>query len=132
MKDNKSRSPSLLESESRGGDTASSGFDFQSALLAVKIPSWLSYQGFTAFIQESISDIEAKFFVPGQGMIIEAIEAKNRRITPSLFWQEIERFQNMDQGSPGTYRWFTLSCIELSDELKPLVNSLRRIKEENP
>jgi hypothetical protein len=96
MKDNNSLSPSLLEPESRGGDTAGSGFDFQSNLILVKIPYWLSYHGFTAFIQESISDIETKFFVPSQGMIIEAIEAKNRRITPNLFWQEIERFQNMD------------------------------------
>ncbi|HDR7766558.1 CD-NTase-associated endodeoxyribonuclease Cap4 [Bacillus paranthracis] len=121
--------PSLLEPESTGGDIAGGGFDFQRNLILNKIPYWLSFDGFTSLIWESIGDIEAKFFVPGKGMTIEAIEAKNHNMTPAKFWGEIERFQTMDKGSPGTYRWFTLSCTGVSDSIKPLINGLRRLRD---
>ncbi|MEM5604220.1 hypothetical protein AAHB51_05460 [Bacillus cereus] len=62
-------------------------------------------------------------------MIIEAIEAKNHNMTPAKFWEEIERFKTMDKGSPGTYRWFTLSCTGVSDTIKPLINGLRRLRD---
>lgn len=53
--------PSLLESESTGGDIAGGGFDFQRNLILNKIPYWLSFEGFTSLIWESIGDIEVKF-----------------------------------------------------------------------
>lgn len=123
------QTPSLLEPESIGGDIASTGMDFQAYLLLCKIPYWLSYEGFTSCIWESIGDIEAKFFDPEYGEIIEVIEAKNHTITPTEFWGEIERFRRIDEGSPGTFRYFTLSCTGLSKELQPLVNGLRRLRD---
>lgn len=123
------KTPSLLEPESTGGDVASTGMDFQAYLLLCKIPYWLSYEGFTSCIWESIADIEAKFYDPTYGEVREAIEAKNHSITPTEFWEEIERFRGMDKGSPGTFRWFTLSCTGLSKELHPLMNGLRRIRD---
>lgn len=132
MSDKTKLTPSLLERESTGGDIASTGLDFQAYLILSKIPYWLSFEGFSSVIWEGIGDIEAKFFAPGKGQVIEAVEAKDYDLTPSTFWTEIERFQRMDKGSPGTYRWFTLSCTGLSDTLKPLVNGLRRIRDPYP
>lgn len=130
--ENGKQSPSLLEKESTGGDIASSGFDFQAYLILCKLPHWLSFEGFSSVIWESVGDIEAKFFDPQKGEVIEAIEAKDHRITPREFWEEIDRFKNMDEGSPGTYRWFTLSCTGLSETLHPLINGLRRLRDPYP
>src|SRR5699024_3425600 len=130
--ENGKQSPSLLEKESTGGDIASSGFDFQAYLILCKLPHWLSFEGFSSVIWESVGDIEAKFFDTQKGEVIEAIEAKDHRITPRQFWDEIDRFKNMDEGSPGTYRWFTLSCTGLSETLHPLINGLRRLRDPYP
>ena len=123
------QTPSLLESESIGGDIASTGMDFQAFLILCKIPYWLSYEGFTSCIWESIGDIEAKFFDPKCGEFIELIEAKNHSVTPTEFWEVIERFRRIDEGSPGTYHSFTLACTGLSKELQPVVNGLRRLRD---
>jgi len=120
--------PSLLEPESQGGDTAEGGFTFQENVLLSKIPLWLSYESFTMLIREAIGDIEAKFFTPNHGFQIELIECKNYQLTPSVFWAEINRFIEIDKGSPGTYRWFTLASAGLSEALKPLVNGIRRLR----
>lgn len=132
MSDKDKQSPSLLEAESKGGDTATKGLDFQANLILCKIPYLLSYEGFSSIIWESIGDIEAKFYVPGIGQIIEVIEAKDHQVTPSEFWEEIERFQRMDEGSPGTYNRFILSCPGLSKALQPLVNGLKRLRDPYP
>lgn len=132
MSEKNKRTPSLLEAESTGGDIAATGLDFQAYLILCKIPYWLSYEGFASVIWEGIGDIEAKFYDPGKGQVVEAIEAKNHNLTPARFWEEIERFKRMDEGSPGTYRWFTLSCTGLSDALHPLVNGLRRLRDPYP
>jgi len=49
-------------------------------------------------------------------------------LTPSEFWNEIGRFQEINNASPGTYAWFTLVSTGLSGELMPLVNGLRRVR----
>lgn len=120
---------SVLHPESRGGDIAQGGFLFQEQVVLAHIPRWLSRDGFTAMTQESIGDAEAKFFVPGRGFHIEALEVKDHSVTPSEFWGEVQRFQDMDAGSPGTYAQFTISCAGLSPGLKPLVNGLRRMRD---
>jgi hypothetical protein len=132
MTENNIPKPSLLEPESIGGDIAEGGFEFQRNIILNKIPHWLSYEGFSSLIWEAMGDIEAQFFIPGVGMVIEAIEAKNHSVTPSEFWSEIERFKTMDKGSPGTYRWFTLSCTGVSSTINPLINGLKRIRNPYP
>lgn len=125
----KNQSPSLLEPESTGGYNATTGMDFQASLILCMIPYWISNEGFSACIWESIGDIEARFFDPKLGEVIEAIEAKNHTVSITEFWEEIERFRRMDEGSPGTYRKFTLSCTGIPKKLQPLENALRRVRD---
>ena len=125
----KNSTPSLLELESRGGDTAIGGFSFQDGILLSYIPLWLAQDGFTMMIREAIGDTEAKFFVPAhKGFKVEFIEVKSESLTPSKFWKEIKRFQKVDAGSPGTYRSFTIVSAGLSAKLQPLINGLQRIR----
>ena len=121
-------SASLLARQASGGDVAGSGFTFQDNAILARIPMWLSRDGFTAMIREALGDTEARFFTPGRGDQIELVESKNHRLVPTEFWAEIDRFQELDFGAPGTYGWFTLVCAGLSEELQPLVNGLRRIR----
>jgi len=124
----KQRTPSLLEPESRGGDEGQRGFDFQGNFLVSQIPRWLGRDGFVGLLHESVGDIEVKMYTPGHGETIEMIEAKNYRLTPAVFWAEIERFYTVDQGSPNTFSWFRLVSPDISPELVPLQNGLRRIR----
>ncbi len=119
--------PSLLEPESRGGDTAEGGFSFQDGVVLATIPEWLAHEGFGAFIRESIGDVESRWFEPATGEIVDAIEAKNHRITPAPFWNEIERFQTM--ASSPQYRCFTLACTTVSEEIKAISEAMRRIRD---
>lgn len=41
----------------------------------------------------------------------------------------MERFKEIDEGSPGTFPWFTLVCTELSRELQSLAGTLRRVRD---
>jgi hypothetical protein len=120
--------PSLLEPQSTGGDVAESGFSFQASYVLSCICRWLSRDGFTSLVREAIGDTEANFFVPGRGFERELVEVKNYPLTPLTFWNELQRFQQLDSGSPGTYRMFTLASPGLSKELQPLTNGLRRIR----
>jgi len=121
--------PSLLEPQSSGGETAQKGFVFQDGVLLSQIPKWLAHEGFTGLTRESIGDSEVKFFVPGQGFVIDLWEAKDHNLTPSEFWNEIIRFQAIYKGSPGTYRTFTLASVGLSANIQPIETALRRIRD---
>lgn len=120
--------PSLLEPESRGGENAGRGFDFQDFFLVSQIPYWLQWDGFISLLREGIGDIEVEMYLPGNNESIELIEVKNYRLTLGIFWNEIDRFYAVDQGSPNTFRWFRLVAPEISDEVTPFQNSLRRIR----
>ncbi len=56
------------------------------------------------------------------------VEVKNYPLTPLIFWNELQRFQRLDSGSPGTYCKFILASPGLSKELQSLTNGLRRIR----
>lgn len=120
--------PSLLEPQATGGDVAERGFSFQASYVLTCICRWLSQDGFTSMVREAMGDTEANFFVPGHGYEKELVEVKNYPLTPSVFWNELQRFQQLDSGSPGTYRRFTLASPGLSKELQPLTHGLRRIR----
>ena len=121
--------PSLLERQSRGGDIGEGGINFQADVVLSMIPEWLSIEGFTSMVRESMGDAEAKFFVPGRGYKKEFIEVKDHLIRPAEFWQEIERFKQMEHAVGKEYQWFTLASSGLHQDLQPLVNSLRRIRD---
>ncbi|ETT74125.1 hypothetical protein C173_10006 [Paenibacillus sp. FSL R7-277] len=129
MTDNNRLKPSLLEPQSQGGDTAESGFDFQTNMILCKIPLWLSMEGFDSLIREATADFEAKIFSPSEGIYREAVEAKNHHMAPSEFWAEIDRFMELHEGIPGTYKHFTICCNGISDEIKPLIIGLRRVRD---
>ena len=120
---------SLLAPEATGGDTAEGGATFQEGVLMAKLPAWLARDGFTALIREAMADTEASFYVPGQGLMREAVEAKDHSLTPAPFWEEIDTFRRLDASSSNTFRWFTLACTGLSKELHPIVNGLRRVRD---
>ena len=122
------RRPSLLEPESSGGEVARKGFRFQDEVALSYFPRWLSYEGFTEMASELMGDLEARFFVPGIGFVREFIETKDHLVAPSEFWKEVDRFRELNEGAPGTYRWFTLVSCGLSESLHPLRNSLRRVR----
>ena len=120
---------SLLQRESTGGDIAEGGFSFQDGMLVASIPRFLALDGFTSVNREGVGDIEIKFFTPEFGIQIELFEAKDHRVTPSEFWAEIERFQEIDTSAPGTYRCFTLVCTDLGDAAKTCYNALKRVRD---
>ena len=121
--------PSLLERQSRGGDIAEGGINFQADVVLSMIPRWLRMEGFTSMLREGMLDAEAKFFVPGRGYKREGIEVKNHLISKSEFWNEIEQFEQIERGSGGDYQWFTLASAGLHGDLHPLVNNLRSIRD---
>jgi len=125
--DRERQSPSLIEPQSRGGDTAEGGFAFQDGILLAKIPQWLAHEGFSAFVKEAIGDIESRWFEPNSGNVIDAIEAKNHHVTPRLFWEEVDRFRVMAKSSE--YRNFTIASKTVSAEIKGIKESLRRIRD---
>lgn len=120
--------PSLLERQSTGGDIAESGFSFQASYILTRICAWLAQDSFTAMIREAIGDVEARFYVPGHGYKKELIEVKNHPLTPSLFWSEVERFQQIHQYDPGLYRTFVLASAGASRDLQSLLSALQRIR----
>lgn len=123
-----SKRVTLLEPESRGGEIASSGFEFQDYFLVTKIPQFLSFQGFTALAHESIADLEVKYFMPGAGEKIEAFEVKDHYVPPKEFWDEMERFQRIDSQNSKLYLWFTFISNSISTDIHPLINGLRRLR----
>ena len=123
---------SLISSQATGGDIAEGGFQYQANLITARIPYWLSQDGFTEMIRESLGDVEAKFFVPGRGFCREFVQYKNHRMIPSEFWPEIKHFQKMDQEAPDSYQRFVLACTGISDTLEPMINALRRVRHAYP
>ncbi|MFS0514833.1 SAVED domain-containing protein [Nostoc sp. UIC 10607] len=124
--------PTLLDATATGGDIAEGGFKFQEHLILAQIPNWLACNGFSEIIREALGDAEARFFLPEIGITREFVEYKNHKLTPSEFWPEVEHFQQMDQGHPGTYHRFTLVCSGVSDILKPMLAALRRVRNAFP
>ena len=120
---------SLVSSQATGGDIAEGGFQYQANLITARIPNWLSQDGFTEMIRESLGDVEAKFFVPSSGFRREFVQYKNHSMTPSEFWQAIEHFQKMDLEVPNSYHRFVLACTSVSSALKPMINTLRRVRD---
>jgi hypothetical protein len=126
--DYKPNGPSLTERESSGGDIAKRGFRFQDDIVLSYIPYWLSLEGFSEVVSEAVGDVEAKFFVPGKGFAREFIEVKDKILPPGEFWNEIDRFLQLNDKASGNFRWFTLVSRGLSRELHPLNNTLRRTR----
>lgn len=125
----KRKPSSLLSPQARGGDIAERGFQYQFNSTITLIPNWLAQDGFTEMILEALGDTEAKFFVPGVGLRHEFVECKNYRLKRSEFWKEIEHFWEIDQQDSDCYQQFILVCKSVADELKPITNALKRVRD---
>lgn len=123
------RRVSLLENESRGGDTLEQGTTFQEMVVLSYIPYWLKQEGFDSLIRESIGDTEAKFYRPGFGSLKVFVEAKNHQVTRSKFWQEIDRFVRVDTDAANEYSQFVLASMGLAPNIRPVAESLRRVRD---
>lgn len=123
---------SLLAPQATGGDIAEGGFQYQTNWIIACIPKWLAQDGFTEMIREALGDVEAKFFVPGTGIRREFIEYKNHNLQPSKFWEEVENFWEKDLQVPNSYLRFVLVCTSVSDQLKPVINALHRVRDAFP
>ena len=132
MSEKKSATPSLLSPEATGGDIATTGFGFQDAVMLAKIPSFLAQDGFTQVIREALCDFEASFFSFPSGVRREGFEAKDHRLTAGSFWKEIEALARLDEADPSCYGAFTLVSAGLSEEVGPVVNGLRRVRDPYP
>ena len=122
-------SSSLLSPQSRGGDIAEGGFQYQFDSTIAQIPNWLAQEGFTEMIREALGDAEARFFVPSVGFRYELVEYKNHHLKASKFWEEIEHFQEIDEQVPNTYQQFMLGCKSVAEELVPITNALKRVRD---
>ncbi|MYC78716.1 SAVED domain-containing protein [Candidatus Poribacteria bacterium] len=122
-------SSSLLSPQSRGGDIAEGGFQYQFDSTIAQIPNWLAQDGFTEMIREALGDAEAKFFVPSVGFRYELVEYKNYQLKGSKFWEEIEHFREIDRQDPDSYQQFVLACKSVTDELTPITNALKRVRD---
>lgn len=129
MDSEKKGSPSLLDPEARGGDTAEGGFAFQENMLVARVPAWLRREGFSEMVREAMGDAEAKFFVPGHGEVREFMEYKDHQVAPAEFWKEIGRFQELDGGALGAYQSFVLACAGVSRDVQPVAEVLRRVRD---
>ena len=123
---------SLLAPQATGGDNAEGGFQYQINWTIARIPIWLAQNGFTEMIREALGDVEAKFFNPSGGFQCEFVEYKNHLLTPSEFWKEIENFWEKDQQNPDVYQRFVLACTSVSDNLRRMINALRRVRDAYP
>lgn len=124
--------PTILDRESSGGDSAEGGFIFQKHLTMIRIPQWLACDGFIEMVRESLADTEARFFLPALGIKREFIEFKNHNLVPSEFWPEIQRFQRMDVAHPEGFWRFLIVSPSVSNQLNPMINALRRVRETFP
>ena len=125
----KRKPSSLLSSHARGGDIAERGFQYQFNSTIIQIPNWLAQAGFTEMIREALGDTEAKFFVPGVGIRHEFVECKDYRLKRSEFWEEIEHFWEINQQDPDSHQQFVLVCKSVADELTPITNALKRVRD---
>lgn len=125
------RHGSLLRSEARGGDVAGAGFAFQDAHILEDIPMWLERDGFTAMIREGLGDAEARFFDPAKGERLVLAEMKSERLTPTPFWQEIERFSSLNQATDA-YERFELVAPTYSNGIVALLDRLNRLTRASP
>lgn len=126
MTDNENNS--FLSPQARGGDIAQGGFSFQDNIVLSRIPYWLSDEGFERMSHEAQEDIEAVFFVPGIGSVMEAIQVKDHALTQTEFREAIEQFQRLDAENPSLYRRFVLVSTGAERKVRPAINSLKRVQ----
>ncbi|ENX59210.1 MULTISPECIES: dsDNA nuclease domain-containing protein [Acinetobacter] len=121
-------SASLLEKQSTGGAIARVGFDYQDAFVLKNLPLWLSESAFSHIVSESIGDVEVCYFSPEKNLHRVMYEAKNHSLTPTKFWEEIERFKQAFDIPSSEYIRFGLVCPSYSNTLHPFLAQIERVR----
>ena len=117
---------SLHDDESRGGEYAQRGFQYQDAYVIGSIPRWLAADGFAQVKQEAMGDVETSFFIPGRGITHELAQVKKRSVTFSELKQVIERFVRLDRS--GDFTAFKIVAPSFAEKGQPFINALARMK----
>lgn len=119
---------SLLEKQSTGGAIARVGFDYQDAFVLKNLPLWLSQSAFSHVVSETIGDVEVCYFSPEKELPRVMYEAKNHPLSPTKFWEEIERFKQAFDIPSSEYVRFGLVCPSYSNTLHPFLAQIGRVR----
>ena len=120
------RDASLHDDESRGGEYAQRGFQYQDAYVIGSIPRWLAADGFAQVKQEAMGDVEASFFIPGRGITHELAQVKNKSVSFSELKQVIESFIRLDRS--GEFTAFKIVAPRFEKKAQSFINALARMK----
>lgn len=118
--------PSLHDNESRGGEYAQKGFQYQDAYVIGSIPRWLAADGFAQVKQEAMEDIETSFLIPGRGITHELAQVKNKTVNLTDLKQMIDRFVRLDCG--GEFTAFKIVAPSFAESVQPFKNQLATMK----
>ena len=121
-----STDPSLHDAESRGGEYAQSGFQYQDAYVIGSIPRWLAADGFAQVQQEAMGDVETSFFIPGRGMTYELAQVKNQSVSFSELKRVIKCFVELDRG--GEFTALKIVAPSFAKNVQPIINTLATMK----
>lgn len=121
-------SVNLLEKQSTGGAVARVGFEYQDAFVLKNLPRWLSESAFSHVVSEAIGDVEVCYFSPEKKLIRVMYEAKNHKLTPTDFWNEVNRFKNAFDTSLSEYIRFGLVCPLYTSTLQPFLAQIERVR----
>jgi hypothetical protein len=121
-------SASLLEKQSTGGAIARVGFEYQDAFVLRNLPLWLSQSAFSHIVSEAIGDVEVCYYSSEKSLQRVMYEAKNHPLSPTKFWEEIERFKQAFDIPSGEYTHFGLVCLSYSPKLDPFLAQIKRVR----
>ena len=117
---------SLHDDESRGGEYAQKGFQYQDAYVIGSIPRWLAADGFAQVKQEAMGDVETSFFIPGRGITHELAQVKKKSVSLSELKRVITSFVRLDRS--GEFTAFKIVAPGFAKNVDPISNALARMK----
>lgn len=118
----------LLERESTGGAIARVGFEYQDAYVLQNLPKWLSQSAFSHVVSEAIGDIEVCYYGPNGGVRRLMLEAKDKELSSTSFWNEIQRFKTVYESAPLEFVRFGLVCSGYNGKTSPFIAMLARLR----
>ena len=118
---------SLVGASGMGGIVAGGAFDFQLRYILCRFVTWISDPDFYQLLHEGTGDVDVRFRKEN-GERREHIQVKDHIVTPTEFREVIETFLGFDRAAPGVYQRFVLAAPDLSPNVKPLKNYLKRLR----
>lgn len=122
---------SLAGKAGMGGIIGGGGFDFQTRYILCHLVEWVSHPGFYQLFHEGAGDVDLRYFAEAKDHR-EHFQVKDHSVTPAEFKDVVKTFVGYDTDMPGVYAKFVLAAPAVSQELKPLINGLRRLRNSEP